>query len=233
MTTQVHITADKDVWTGASTTALLCARQAPAEGIVISAGNDEILQRLRKGGIRVISCPMGGPFASLNLSRALRHIEGTEFTVYVHSPEKVKAVESAIKLTGRSEPMTLQPRVMPQFPAVEVAPPAADGCLIMWLGNITESCGLRELIDDLGRNADKQWRLRVVGQGKASVVTPILKRTKALEIADRIEWVGYSDNPYRHMAGVSAAIVKDRDSVVAREFAAAAIPVFTKLSDIL
>lgn len=228
--TQIHITADKDVWTGASTTALLCARQAP-EAVVVSAGNDEVLQRLRNGGVTVIPCPMSGPFASLNLSRALRHIEGTEFTVYVHSPEKIKAVESAIKLTGRREPMTLLPRVMPQFPTVEVAQPT--DCLIMWLGNITEGCGLRELIDDLGRNADKQWRLRVVGQGKASVVTPIIKRTKALEIANRIEWVGYSDNPYRHMAGVSAAIVNDPDSVVAHEFAAAAIPVFTKLSDIL
>lgn len=231
--TEIHITADKDTWTGASTTAALCA--AASNGVVITAGDDDILHRLHKSGITTVSCPMGGWFASLNLSRALRHIDGTEFHVYVHSPEVFKTVESAIKLVGSKEPFTLHThRPMPEFPQVKVAG-AADGAepLLMWLGNITESCGLHELIEELGKMADKTWRLRVVGQGKARVASPLLKRTRALGIADRIEWIGYSDNPYKHMDGVTAGIVKNTDSVVAREFAAASIPVYTKLSEIL
>lgn len=233
MTTEIHITADKDTWTGASTTALLAAGQAES-GVVVSAGCDELLQRIRKAGVEPVSCPMRGFLASLNLSRALRHIPGESFEIYVHSPEILKTVESALRLVGRPEPMTLhRERPMPEFPPVEVERAQEGELLIMWLGNITPGCGLRELIDQLGTEAEKPWRLRVVGQGMAKVVSPILKRTKALDIADRIEWVGYSDNPYKQMDGVSAAIVNNTDGVVAREFAAASIPVYTSLSEIL
>ena len=233
--TQIHVTADTDVWTGASTTALLCARAA-GSAVVLSAGSDDVVRRLEKGGATVVRCPMGGFLASLNLSRALRHIEGSAFEVYVHSPEARPTVAGALRLVGRSEPMTLVAgRPMPDFPPVEVSRPASGGePLIMWLGNITDKCGLREIIDELGSDfADRPWRLRVVGQGKARAVTPILNRARSLRINDRIEWAGYSDNPYALMGGVSAAIVADPESVVAREFAAASVPVFTKLSDIL
>jgi len=232
--TEIHITADTDVWTGASTTALLAA-MAAADGVVISAGSGSVVSRLEKGGVRVVQCPMGGIFGPLNLSRALRHVSGNSFEIYVHSPAVVPAVESALKLVGRKESMTLMPgRPMPAFPAVEVEHPAPGGePLLMWLGNITDGCGLGKVVEELGENADKPWRLRVVGQGKASVVSPILKRTKALGIADRIEWAGHADNPYEHMNGVTAAIVADKASVVAHEFAAASVPVYTKLSEIL
>lgn len=232
--TEIHITADKDTWTGATTTAAMCAAAAD-DAVVLSAGNDDILHRLHMSGVSTVACPMGGFLAALNLSRALRHIPGEEFEVYAHSPALFTTVESAIKLVGRREPFYLHhERPMPYFPKVEVAKPAEGSQpLLMWLGNITEGCGLRTLIEDLGLNVEKPWRLRVVGQGRARTVSPLLKRTKALDISDRIEWVGYSENPYKHMDGVTAAIVSDADSVVAREFAAASIPVYTKLSDIL
>lgn len=232
--TQIHITADTDVWTGASTTAQLCAKMAE-QAVVISAGSDEVVRRLERGGATVVRCPMGGLLASLSLSRALRHIDGSSFEIYVHSPGAERVVSGALKLVGRSEPMTIHTaRPMHVFPPVEVNHPAPGGePLIMWLGNITEKCGLPELIEELGGNADRPWRLRVVGQGKARVVSPILNRARSLRINDRIEWAGYSENPYGLMDGVSAAIVADRASVVAREFAAASVPVFTKLSDIL
>lgn len=228
--TEIHISADKHTWTGASTTAMLCALQAE-HGVVISAGDDDITRRMTKSGAEVACCPMGGFLASVNLSRALRHIPGKEFEVYLHSPEKQHVVDSAMKLVGRTEPMKMQERKLPYFPPIKVAPPT--DCTIMWLGNITDNCGLREIIEELGTKADKQWRLRVVGQGQAKIVSPILKRTKALGIADRIEWIGYSENPYEHMNGVKAAIVKSTESVAAHEFAAASIPVYTQLSDIL
>ncbi len=226
--TEIHITADRDVWTGACTTALLCAQQA-ADGIVISAGDDGILQRLRNGHVPVYKCSMGGFLAALNLSRVLRHIPGTEFDVYVHSLDKLHVVKSALELIGRDEPIHLRGRKLPSFPKIEVA----KGDTIVWLGNITKNCGLKELVEDLGQNADKPWQLRVIGQGKAQIVSPILKRTKALGIANRIEWVGYSEHPYKHMNGAKAAIVTSANSIVAHEFAAASIPVYTKLSDLL
>lgn len=226
--TEIHISADKDIWTGACTTALLGAQQA-VDGIVISSGNEDIVQRFRNGHVKVCNCSMGGWFAALNLSRVLRHIPGSEFDVYVHSLDKFNVVEAALKLVGRDEPFHLHRRKIPSFPAVEIN----KGDTIIWLGNITKNCGLRELVEELGQNADKPWQLRVIGQGKAQIVSPILKRTKALGLANRIEWVGYSDDPYKHMNGAKAAIVTSADSIVAQEFAAASIPVYTKLSELL
>lgn len=227
--TEIHITADKEVWTGASTIALLCAQQA-TNGVVISAGDEDIIQRFRRNGLEPVRCPMSGLLASLHLSRALRHIAGDAFEVYIHSSEIIKSVESAVKLVGRKEPIKLKNRKMPVFPQHEVI--RGDN-LIMWLGNITDDCGLKELIEDFAKLTESKWRLRVVGQGKATIVTPILKRAKALDIFDRIEWIGYSENPYEHMNGVAAAIVKDKDSIAAREFSAASIPTYTQLSDFL
>ena len=231
---RIHLTADTDTWTGASTTALLCAR-ADADAIVFSAGCDAIVQRLEKGGAEVVRVPFGGWFAALNLSRALRHVAGDSFEIYVHSPSARKAAEGALKLVGRKEPVRLMDeRPMPDFPAVAVAAPAAgEEPLLMWLGNITAGCGLKELIEQLGSRADRPWRLRVVGQGPAKIVSPILQRSRALGIDRRIEWVGYSANPYEQMNGVSHGIVADPQSVVAREFAAAGIPVITNISEIL
>lgn len=232
--TELHLTADTDTWTGASTTALLAARAA-VRGVVVSAGSSDVIDRLRKGGVEVVSCPMSGFLASLNLSRVLRHIDGDEFQLFIHSPKLTETVSGALRLVGRKERMTLMPgRPMPEFPRVDVEHPAADAePLIMWLGNITPDSGLKDLIEQLGARADRPWRLRVVGQGKGRVVAPILNRAKALGINERIEWAGYSSNPYKQMNGVSAAIVKDMESVVAREFAAASVPTYTNLSDIL
>lgn len=233
--TEIHITADSEYWTGASTLAVLAASQAE-NAIVITAGSDEIVRRIEAAGIKAAKCPMGGMFGALNLSRALRHVEGNEFQIYVHSPSVRSAVESALKLVGRAEPMTLVSE-NPQFgfPPVNVTKPEANEeyPTLMWLGNITADCGLHEFIEELGSLKDKQWRLRVVGQGKAKIVGPILKRTKALGLHDRIEWIGYSSNPYEQMNGVTAGIVKNQNSVVAREFAAASIPTYTNLSNLL
>ncbi|MCM1310161.1 MAG: hypothetical protein NC301_03930 [Bacteroides sp.] len=227
--TEIHITADKYVWTGASTTALLCAQQAEC-GVIISAGDEDILRRMLRSGVATVSCPMSGLFASLNLSRALRHIKGTEFEIYLHSPQIQKSVESAIKLVGRDEPMILMPRKMPVFTRRTVD---KGENMIMWLGNVTPDCGLQELIEDFATLVGTEWKLRVVGQGKAKVVTPILKRTKALGISGQIEWVGYSDNPFEHMTDVTLAIVKSKESIAAKEFQSASIPTYTKLSEIL
>lgn len=235
---RVHITADSECWTGDSTLALHAAKCSGPDSVVITAGNADMVRRIEAAGVTAVRCPMGGMFASLNLSRALRRLQGDEFRVYVHSQKVKSAVESALKLVGRREPMSLgEPDVVTSLPAVEVERPA-EGAepLLMWLGNITADCGLRELIEELGRQASKSWRLRVVGQGKAKVVSPVLKRTKALGIADRIEWTGYSSNPYEQMRGVSVGIVtnpKGLESVAAMEFAAASVPVITNLSELL
>lgn len=234
----VHITADSDFWTGASTRALLAARAHGADAVVITGGDADMAARIEAAGVKAVRCPMNGIFASLNLSRALRRIEGDEFRVCVYSPSVLPKVEGALRLVGRKEPMTLvNPAPQPEFPPVSVEHPAEGSePLIMWLGNITPDCGLAELIEELAARSAAPWRLRVVGQGKGRVVSPILRRCRALGIADRIEWVGYSVNPYEQMNGVSAGIItapRPEESTAALEFAAASIPVITKLSQIL
>ncbi len=236
--TEVHITADSDCWTGASTLALHAARRGGDGAVVVTAGDAAMASRIEAAGVKAVRCPMGGMFGALNLSRALRSIAGNSFRVVVHSPQVMKTVENALKIVGRKEPMTLcQPDPAAELPAVEVERPAPGAApLLMWLGNITADCGLHNLIEYLSTRRDEAWSLRVVGQGKARIVSPLLKRVKALGIADRIDWAGYSANPYGLMNGVSAGIVTSPsglNSVVAREFRAASIPVITNFSEIL
>lgn len=232
--TEIHITADSECWTGASTLAVLAAKQAK-RAVVITAGNNDMVRRIESANICAIQCSMGKAFGALNLSRALRHVEGDEFQVYVHSPGARKLVENALKLVGRAEPINLmEENPEPKFPTVEVeAPKQGEAPLLMWLGNITADCGLLDLINELGGQINKAWRLRVVGQGKAKIVGPILNRAKTLGINNRIEWIGYSQNPYEQMNGVSAGMVKNQHCIAAHEFAAASIPTYTNLSDIL
>ncbi len=232
--TEIHITADMDTWTGSSTCALNCA-SAVADAVVVCGFSEaRFISRFEKAGLTVYRCNTGGVFGALNLSRVLRHIPGNEFVVILHSVDSRTTVESALKLVGRPEPITLIETPQVPFPSVEVNHPAGDSDpLLMWLGNITPDCGLESLIERLASMAGKPWRLRVVGDGKAKVVTPILRRCRKFDIDKRIEWAGYSSDPYAQMSGVSLGVVTNgADSVVAREFAAASIPIITNLSDL-
>lgn len=225
MLTEIHITADRDTWTGASTLALHCARRA-ADAVVITAGGTDHLRRFERGGVKALQSKLSGMFASLSLSRVLRHVPGTEFAVVLHSPEIEHTVTQAISLTQRPEPMRIVPApVVEHFPPVEVTKGPADGVpLYMWHGNITAHCGLAEIIEKLGQRRDEPWRLRVVGQGQARVVSPLLKRCRALGIADRIEWIGWADDVYAHMNGVTHGIARP-GSIAAMELRAASIEV--------
>lgn len=230
--THVHLSADSDFWTGASTCALLAAKQTGVDSVVVTSGDDEIVRRFDSAGVKTVRCPMGGLFASLNLSRVLRRLPGSEFMIHVHSPQVRVKVEGALRLVGRKEPIILEPESpLPEIPAVEVDPPSGDAePLLMWLGNITENCGLQQLIEEMGRAVNRAWRIKIVGHGKAKTVSPLLKRVKALDIADRVDWRGYSANPFEEMNGVSAGIVTHADGnncIVAREFMAASVPVYT------
>lgn len=231
MTTFVHITADRDFWTGASTTALLAA-QSEVDSLVVSALPDAMLERFRACGVKTVRCKVDGMFGALNLSRVLRNVEGTNVKVILHSPSAQPIVEKSLQLVGQSQRFELVVGCDVQFPKVEVEPPAVDAePLLMWLGNITASCGLLDLIEYLGTRTERNWRLRVVGQGKAKDVVPILNRCKALGINDRIEWSGYSDCPYKQMNGVSIGIAR-AGSVAAREFAAASISVVNNVNEL-
>lgn len=232
--TEIHITTDTDMWTGSSTCALNCASAAVDAVVVCGFSDARFTDRFEKAGLTAYKCNMGGMFGALNLSRVLRHIPGNEFVIILHSLDGLKMVESALKLVGRPEPMTLVDSPCVPFPSVDVEHPANDAePLLMWLGNITADCGLDSLIESLASMTGKPWRLRVVGEGKAKVVTPILRRCRKLGVDKRIEWGGYSPNPYEQMNGVSLGVVTNgADSIVAREFAAASIPIITNLSDL-
>lgn len=230
--TEIHITADTEFWTGASTRALQLARIA-GDAWVVCGLTSEMRERYAKAGIKTEFCKVGGWLGALNLSRALRRIPGEAFKIYVHSPELRPTVESALQLVGRREPMELIGE-MPEipFPAVDIERGNQDGePLYMWLGNIKAGCTLGAVIERLGQLRERPWRLRVVGQGKAADAVPLLKRAKALDINDRIEWVGYSQNPYAEMAGVTAGLVGE-ESTAAREFRAAGIPVISNLEEL-
>lgn len=228
--TNIHLSADSDVWTGDSTRALIAARSCPDSVVICGISDAGLLRRFEP--MRVIPCRVDSIFGALNLSRVLRRIPGSRFQLHLHSPAVLSKVTSALELVGRAEPIELIQTPVVDFPSVEVRHPAENAApLLMWLGNITPTSGLAELIDFLGTQTHRQWRLRVVGQGKAKVVSPILKKCRKLEIHNRIEWVGYSANPYEQMNDVSIGIALNSPTV-AREFAAASIPTVTSLSDL-
>lgn len=229
--TSVHITADRHFWTGDSTLALLSALQS-ADSVVVSNGDGDLRRRFEEHHLHVEPCGMSGPFAPLNLARAMRRLPPGPLKINVHSPRVADKVKRALQLLGRPDPVELvtsPPR--PDFPVHKPQPPSADSePLFMWLGNITDTCGLGPLLELMATHAHRKWRLRIVGHGKGRTVGPLLRRVKALDIDSRIEWTGYQSDPYKCMDGVTAGIVtgpQGLNSVAANEFAAASLHILT------
>ncbi len=226
MATVIHICADRD-WGGAETRALICARSS--SGIVICTDTPRVVRRMEASGVEVLRCSFSGVFASVSLSRVLRHLPAGECQLMVHSPAVRRLVAEAVKLAGRKDVILLPEVADPVIPAREVALAApGDELLLLWIGRITPDCGLVSLIEALGRLPERQWRLRVVGEGEAGTVMPIVKRGRSLDIASRIEWIGYVDDIYQQMQGATLGVITRREPLartVYREFAAASLPV--------
>ncbi len=224
----VHICGNKS-WGGAETRARLSALMSEFP-LVICEDSAAIVNRMSAGGIKVMPCRMSGMFASVNLSRLLRHLPEGECVIHIHSHELGELVESALRLSGRKD-LLISPDIFePAFPPVVRECQGPDEVpTMLWIGRITPDCGLLALIDALGRiDPSREWRLRIVGEGNAKIVMPIVNRARSFGISGRIDWVGYVDDVYSKMDGVSFAVItrpQPMATTVGREYIAASVPV--------
>lgn len=65
---------------------------------------------------------------------------------------------------------------------------------LLYVGDIDSECGLDVLVQTLGEPSNPDWRLTVAGSGRGRDVMPIVRATRSLGIADRIEWLGNVEN---------------------------------------
>ena len=65
-----------------------------------------------------------------------------------------------------------------------------DEMTVVWADSILPGCGLDTIVEALGYMHRKRIRLIVAGQGPGRYAMPIIKRSRSLGIADRIEWLG-------------------------------------------
>jgi glycosyltransferase involved in cell wall biosynthesis len=93
-------------------------------------------------------------------------------------------------------------RRAPSTPAEPAEPP-----IIAFVGRIVPGKGLDVLIDALALITDRQWRLRIIGEGEASAVTPLIRRVRKHEIEDRVEWLGYVDDVAAALKGCSIGVL--------------------------
>lgn len=222
--TEIHICGDK-VWRGAETRAMLCA-QAADSSVVVCADSKEVRSRFERAGIPVMTCSLTGAFAPLSLSRVLRHLPDGQCVVYVHSPELRTVVEKAIAIAGRADVTLSSDRPTLVYPSPELEKGPQNS--FVWVGRITPDCGLNRLIEAFARLDAAEKSLKIIGQGDARDVMPLVNRTRALDISKMIEWTGYLPDIYPELNGAGRAVVtspKGADSTVAAEFAAAGLPI--------
>lgn len=222
--TEIHICGDK-VWRGAETRAMLCA-QAADSSLVVCDDAKEVRSRFERAGIPVMTCSLSGAFAPLSLSRVMRHLPDGKCEVFVHSPELRPAVEKALKIAGRADIALSSEPPTPAYPTPEVEKGSHNS--FVWVGRITPDCGLNRLIEAFARLDAPSKSLRIIGQGDARHVMPLVNRTRALDINKMIEWTGYVADIYPRLNGAGRAVVtsaKGARSTVAAEFAAVGLPI--------
>jgi hypothetical protein len=227
---QIHIAANKQ-WGGAETRALIAAKQSPLAAVVVTAATDAAaVQRFRSAGIFTYRAKLSGMFAAITLSRIFRNaVSSAEqpLEIHLHSPQVEDKVKMALKLTGQQATMVSLPDV--EFPAVELnRSEERRKPMLMWCGRITPACGLSELLEVLAAEELNGWHLKVVGEGEARTVSPLLHRARALGISQRIDWRGWCEDVYAEMADVDCAVVTRPDAQqrnVYKEFEAAGVPI--------
>lgn len=65
---------------------------------------------------------------------------------------------------------------------------------LIFAARITPEKGLGVLIDALDKLQDLDWHLTVCGTGRSTDVMPIVRKSRALGLAARIDWPGHVDN---------------------------------------
>ena len=213
----IHCFAGKR-WSGDATSALNSALLSG--GVILTEAGDKAVARLQHAGVSdVRQLNMSGLFGSLNLSRMFR-IVGPE-VVKVHSTSLLKKVKQAVSLAElpiKVEDVSLEIVV----PDVR---PAEKGEKLIWIGYITKDCGLRSLLEAMKSLPDVT--LRIVGEGEAKNVSPLLNMAKSPELRGRIEWTGEQTDVFAMMDGCKAGVITSSNpekKVVSREFTAAGLP---------
>lgn len=218
--TEIHICGDK-VWRGAETRAMLCA-QAADKSMVVCADSREVRTRFEGAGIPLMTCTLSGAFAPLSLSRVLRHLPDGECIVYVHSQELITVVEKALAIAGRGNVTLAAQAPSPSFPSPDIEKGAENA--FVWVGRITPDSGLDRAIEAFARFNCPEKSLKIIGQGDARDVMPLVNRTRALGINDKVRWTGYIPDIYPELNGAGRAIVTSGHTVAA-EFEAVGLPV--------
>lgn len=213
----IHCFAGKR-WSGDATSALNCALRSG--GVVLTEAGDKAVTRMRQAGIKdVRQLNMSGLFGSLNLSRMFRIVSPE--IVRVHSVSLLKKVNQAVSLAElpiKIEDLSAEIVI----PDVE---PVKKGVKIIWIGYITKDCGLRSLLEAMKSLPNET--LRIVGEGEAKVVSPLLNLSKSPQLRGRIEWTGEQTDVFTMMEGCKVGVITSTDpenKVVSHEFTAAGLP---------
>lgn len=213
----IHCFAGKR-WSGDATSTLNSALLSG--GVVLTEGGDKAVSRLRHAGISdVRQLNMSGLFGSLNLSRMFRIIAPD--AVKVHSASLLKKVTQAVSLAE----LPIKVEDLSSKIVVPDVKPARKGKKLIWIGYITKDCGLRSLLEAMKSLPDET--LRIVGEGEAKNVSPLLNLAKLPELRGRIEWMGEQTNVFAMMDDCKAGIITSsnpENKVVSREFIAAGLP---------
>lgn len=218
---KLHCFAGKR-WSGDATSALNSALNSG--GIVITEGDEEIEQRFRRSGVEdVRRLNMSGLFGSLNLSRILRLTMPEQVLVY--SSALLPKLHQAVALAKMPDVEIVDLSSQVFLPEVK---PADQGNSLIWIGYITENCGLRSLLEALKDIPDV--KLKVVGVGKAKIVSPMLKYSKIPALHGRVDWVGEKENVFAEMNGCKAGVItsdRPQEKVVFYELKRAGLPIIS------
>ena len=213
----IHCFAGKR-WSGDATSALNSALLSG--GVVLTEAGDNAAARFRKAGVSdVRQLNMSGLFGSLNLSRMLRIVNPD--IVRVHSASLLKKVNQAVSLAE----LQIKVEDLSSEIVVPDAKPAKKGDKLIWIGYITKDCGLRSLLEAMKALPDET--LRIVGEGEAKNVSPLLNLAKSPELRGRIEWTGEQVDVFAMMDGCKVGVITSSNpesKVVSHEFAAAGLP---------
>ena len=216
----IHCFAGKR-WSGDATSTLNSALLSG--GAVLTEAGDKVAARLHHAGVSdVRQLNMSGLFGALNLSRMFRIIEPN--IVRVHSASLLKKVSQAVSLAE----LPIEIEDLSSEIVVFDVNPVKKGEKLIWIGYITKDCGLRSLLEAMKLLPDEN--LRIVGEGEAKYVGPLLNLAKSPELRGRIEWTGEQTDVYAMMedckAGVITSSTPER-KVVSREFTVAGLPYFS------
>lgn len=208
-------------WSGDATSALNSALKSG--GMVLTEAGEKAEARLRKAGVDDVRLlGMSGLFGALNLSRMLRIVRPAE--VRVHSESLLHKVSQAVSLAQ------VDVKVVDMTSEIELpeVTPAQKGDKLLWIGYITKDCGLRALLEAL--ETVPEVKLRIVGEGEAKFVGPLLNMAKSHRLKGRIEWVGEQENVYEWMNGCRAGVItcaNPQSKVVYKEYFRAGLPVIS------